>query len=309
MLVGSGWRDPYFKNLDYYSTYHRDVRMFVEKVDKGDAVVMKKLIEFPNYWEITAAGIINKKYYKFQEVFEDVEGWNLSHCRFVDWRVPARPVKIKGLSPGTFKGFHLLHVKKAIDKIISTGEIHPSSSQIPKPANKLTDKDLSVFLVESGLRNNDAEKVIKTLNKVRRLLDWYSKKGLDISEHETRAFLVIPLLLALGWTEKHLRIEWNKIDIAFFKDRSRNRCNIILESKRLWKGLLEGINQAWRYARKHPDCKKFIVTDGHRYRLYELTKNKWKFSAYLNISNPKQRHPFEKNVKGAQDVFLSLMNK
>jgi len=29
----------------------------------------------------------------------------------------------------------------------------------------------------------------------------------DIREHETRTFLVIPLLLALGWAEQQLKIE------------------------------------------------------------------------------------------------------
>ena len=39
----------------------------------------------------------------FQEVFGDVEGWDLQHCRPVHWKVPNGPTVISGLTRGTLK--------------------------------------------------------------------------------------------------------------------------------------------------------------------------------------------------------------
>ncbi len=38
-----------------------------------------------------------------------------------------------------------------------------------------------------------------------------------MSEHETRTFLITPLLVALGWSEQRIKIEWDKLDVALFR--------------------------------------------------------------------------------------------
>jgi len=155
----------------------------------------------------------------------------------------------------------------------------------------------------------------KTSQRIRRLVKWYNTEGKDIKEHETRTFLIIPLLLALGWPEQKLKIEWNNIDIAFFnkpyseKNEDCNQCAIILESKKLREGLTYGTSQAKTYASKYKKCNRLIVSDGCCYKLYKRKENQWKYSAYLNILKPKRNHPYEPNVKGAPDVFMSLMGK
>lgn len=171
------------------------------------------------------------------------------------------------------------------------------------------------ILINNGLRPKDAEDFTQTINRIRRLVKWYQSKGTNIKEHETRTFLIVPLLLALGWPEQKLKIEWNNIDIAFFEkpydkaNKKSNECIMILESKRLWEGLSYGTHQAENYAKKYQNCKRMIVSDGCRYKLYERNGNSWNYSAYLNILKPKLTHPYVEEVDGASDVFLSLMNQ
>jgi len=168
-------------------------------------------------------------------------------------------------------------------------------------------------LISYGLRPNDAEDFTQTIRRIRRLVKWYDSEVKDIKEFETRTFLIIPLLLALGWPEQKLKIEWNNIDIAFFekpynkKNLPTNNCIIILESKRLGEGLTFAISQGANYSKKYSKCDRLIVTDGCRYRLYKKAGNNWQYTAYLNILKPRVLHPYEKEIKGASDVFLNLM--
>lgn len=66
-----------------------------------------------------------------------------------------------------------------------------------------------------------AELFVKVVHRIRDLGQWYRdrvREGIKVKEHETRTFLIVPLLLALGWPEQKLKIEWYNIDIAFFSN-------------------------------------------------------------------------------------------
>lgn len=122
-------------------------------------------------------------------------------------------------------------------------------------------------LIDYGLRTIEAEDFTQTINRIRRLVKWYDNNGKDVKEHETRTFLIIPLLIALGWPEQKLKIEWKKIDIAFFrKPYSKQNtyldeeCIIILESKRFWAGLSYAASQATDYTTRYPNCERLIVS-------------------------------------------------
>ncbi len=50
-------------------------------------------------------------------------------------------------------------------------------------------------------------------------LGWYREYGHASArpdEHEVVAHMVLPLLLALGWSEQLLAVEWHKVDLAGF---------------------------------------------------------------------------------------------
>ena len=52
---------------------------------------------------------------------------------------------------------------------------------------------------------------ISAIHTVRRLADKYYSFGFrhwdEVKEYEIRTFLIMPLLLALGWREEHIKIE------------------------------------------------------------------------------------------------------
>ncbi len=309
MLIGMGGRGDYRTNKGDYEGYQsNDIKYFCD-ADEDDIVVLKR--PSGKLWEILAVGTIRGEY-DFVPTFDDVEGWHLQHCRHVEWVKPRDNRPIPGLSRGTFRGVNKQSTIQTIRKMLESGEPIPSSP-IPEAVAELADEDLIDVLIDYGLRPKDAEEFTQTIHRIRRLVKWYERYGMRIKEHETRTFLIIPLLLTLGWTEQKLKIEWNNIDIAFFEkpyiegSRESNECIMILETKRLWEGLSYGTSQAETYATKYPKCSKLIVSDGCCYKLFCREGNTWNYSAYLNLLHPKRKHPLEANVGGAPDVFLGLM--
>ena len=152
--------------------------------------------------------------------------------------------------------------------------------------------------------------------RVRRLGGWYenhweerAESEEDISEHETRTFLIVPLLLALGWPEQRLKIEWNNIEITFFETNYQPGDNpiMILESKKLYHPLLGAEKQAKEYAEKYPSCKKFVVSNGIRYLLFEEDKKEWTSKTYLNLLKLEDRHPYLVEIKGAPELLTELL--
>ena len=313
MLIGPGDPGEYSKNKDYYDDKDRykpnDVRYFAEQVKKGDIVVLKR--PSGRLWEVVAVGTV-KGGYVHSSAFDDVEGWDLQHCRRVEWVKSEGWEPITGLARGTFKRIDKKDTQQTVYDLLKSGVKHPCKS-IPKPVRKLDDEDLIDDLISHGLRPKDAEEFTQTIQRIRRLVKWYYSSGEDVKEHETRTFLIVPLLLALGWSEQRLKIEWKNVDIAFFERPYTDKddeCIIILESKKLRAGLSPAEGQAKGYADKHPECKKLIVSDGCCYKLFERNEgNDWTYSAYLNILKPKRIYPYESSVGGAPDVFKNLMYK
>ncbi len=102
MLVGSGNPGPFFERQNYYkghNDWRRQVVRFAQKAKLGDIVILKK--PHGTQWEILAVGRVVGEY-EYQEQFEDVDGWDLQHCRRVEWVKPSLPFYVKGLSRGTF---------------------------------------------------------------------------------------------------------------------------------------------------------------------------------------------------------------
>lgn len=315
MLIGPGDPGEYFKKKDYYDDKGRykpnDVKYFAEQVKEGDIVVLKR--PRSTSWEVVAVGTV-KGGYTHLPAFDDVEGWDLQHCRRVEWKKSkdGEPVPTTGLTMGTFKRIGKKDTQQTVYDLLESGVIQPHE-EIPEPAEKLDDEDLIDDLISHGLRPKDAEEFTQTIQRIRRLVKWYHSRGKDVKEHETRTFLIIPLLLALGWSEQRLKIEWKNVDIAFFEEpytEKDDECIIILESKKLRAGLSPAEGQAKGYADKHPKCEKLIVSDGCCYKLFERnTVGHWEYKAYLNILKPKRTYPYEPKVGGAPDVFKNLMYK
>lgn len=310
MLVGPGDPGHYFQNQQYYHTHnHSRVITLAQGIQPSDIVVLKR--PHGRQWEILAVGVVQSGY-DYLPVFDDVEGWDLQHARYVKWVKPKAKVLVTGLTRGTLKGINNQSVIQTAVNILNSGN-YLKPCAIPQPKELISDEDLIYILINNGLRPKDAEDLAQTIRQIRRLVKWYNEKGKDVTEHETRTFLIIPLLLALGWSEQRLKIEWNNIDIAFFEEpyckNVNSECIIILESKRLWEGLDYAAHQVSTYASKYPKCDKLIVSDGLCYRLYKKIEANWNYSAYLNILKLREKHPYYPNIGGAPDVFLNLMVK
>ncbi|OBU22087.1 hypothetical protein CTM88_19320 [Photobacterium aquimaris] len=247
------------------------------------------------------------------------DGWDLPAYCYVEWYVPSKPVTTTGLTRATIQKIHQVKHKELVNKILATGELN---TPLPEPMDTLPveDERFLKFLIREGLRPASADELTQTMEKIRLLADYYYHNcySEDIREHETRTFLVIPLLIALGWAEQQIKIELScsegRIDIACFQKsyrRNNNECLAIIETKGFSSGLDYAPKQARAYSKDFPKCKAVIVTNGYCYKVY-LRDSKNEFStvpsAYLNILNPTERYPLEpEKVGGALEAIKWLL--
>lgn len=313
MLVGPGDLGNYFENQKVYEEIgEHTVPRFAKEVQPRDVVILKRGVT-----SIIAAGIVDKRKdsYFYCEVFGDVEGFSLQHGRYVTWYRPKKEVRTKGLARGTLTRTNKSHIHQIAEHIIN--ENKPTHSiKIPPPAKDVVDEELIRHLIERGLSSGQAEDVIRAFSRIRRLGRWYedhwkerAHAGEDISEHETRTFLISPLLLALGWPEQRLKIEWKRLDIAFFETNYSpgDSPMMILESKKLYHPLLGAEEQVKNYSEKFPNCKKLVTSNGIRYLLFAKENNKWTPKAYLNLLKLLERHPYYVEIGGAPDLLTQLL--
>lgn len=314
MLIGPGEYGEYFENAHSYKQKRdgRRVQRLVEEVKPGHKVALKRPAK-RGQWEVLAVGVV-KSDYKWMPVFDDVQGWDIRHGRHVEWRKPTDNTKtMRGFNRGTLWKVQKAETKRAIESMWKSGKrIGPTD--LPSPVEKLEEEDLARNLMSHGMEAKQVRHLIKTIRRITGLAEWYRERvreGVKVKEHETRTFLVVPLLLALGWPEKKLKIEWHNIDIAFFDNpysEDTDQCVAILESKKLLESLASrAINQASAYADKYPRCRKVVVSDGCSYKLFERERgDTWRYTAYLNVLKPRLSHPYTKDIGGAPEVIMNL---
>ena len=321
MFMGSGNRGPYPEHREWYKAQKWGTKIVAlgDQVQCGDTIILKR--PHRSQWRVVAVGRVVGEY-EWLEQFGDVEGWDLQHSRRVEWVKPPPQTLVDGLSMGTFRKCHRTQPRNLASQVLSEGRIEPCED-IPPPANSISEEDLVESLIVNGLRPADAEAVIRAIWHVRRLATWYARYGWTISEHEARTFLIVPILLALGWSEQRIKIEWNHTDVSLFSEPFRRGTKledprVILESKRMGTGLDHAESQVRRYARDFKCCNMLVTTTGVRYHLYEKEPDPCKtwdagrmkechLSAALNLFKLKDRHPFLPHVGGAPDLFKNLM--
>ena len=154
-------------------------------------------------------------------------------------------------------------------------------------------------------------KTTEQIDDLIRIAKWYQRTEIAPSESETIAYLVIPLLRALGWTPQKMAVEWNNVDVALFKTLPRSNENlfVVLEAKQKDLSCLNAISQAQYYAEQagRETCGLLIVTDGMRYGIYVRKEGKFRShpDAYLNITNMRETYPLL-HCQGAREAFLYL---
>lgn len=259
----------------------------------------------------------------------DFDGWCLPAYRFVSWHILPKPIETDGLTRGTITRANTEALQAQVEKLLSSIDPVAELEPEPPPTRRITDEEILDFLVESGLRPSAADELTTALARIRLLARYYynNRRGWrDVREHETRTFLILPLLLALGWQEQRLKVELGvpgqgRIDVACFgkpyrrgEDNQPNNsdCLVILESKGFEVGLDRAPEQARGYAAHFPACRCIIVSNGYCYKAFERDVKTGDFSerptAYLNLLNPQDAYPLDPaNVKGCLEVLRLLM--
>jgi len=291
----------------------------MEEVDNGDIIVLKQGTQ-----KILAAGTVIQKNGVHKgcadkEWLRDFDGWDLQAYCYVDWKQPNQPVSIDGLSRTTMQKLHQQKHKNAAINILNAGVAVPASPE-PSETKVVEDGEILRFLIKEGLRPSSADELTNTISKIRLLADYYYHhcEWEDIREHETRTFLVVPLLLTLGWSEQQIKIELpcsgGRTDIACFRKsykRKNDECVAIIETKGFSSGLDYAQKQAKTYSKDFPNCRAVIVTNGYCYKIYLRDENN-QFqtipSAYINLLKPKDKYPIDpSNVGGAFDAIKWLL--
>jgi len=314
ILNGPGYAGPWpecrarLREDNLSSRKVTDLRRFAEQVQDGDVVVLRL-----GTTDILGVGEVVGEYLWVDE-FGDVDGWNLQHVRRVRW------LEAYSGSPKRFPTYTMKQgdttqrlTSEAVNSWLNSLSI-PSKAYfreltpIPQARNvqELTSDEISEYLFDRGVASNSIEILIKEIGELVRIAKWY-KKFDNPSEFETVAYLVVPLLRALGWTPQKMAVEWNHVDLALFSQlpREDNNLTVVVEAKQKDKSCLTAVSQARSYADGKPSCGRLIVTDGLRYGVYLKNRGDFILHAYMNLTNLREEYPIYQ-CAGTKAALLAM---
>jgi hypothetical protein len=289
-----------------------DLRRFCETMQIGDLVVLRL-----GTASVLAVGEIAGEY-EWREEFGDVDGWDLQHCRRVRWlwKAAGDPVSFETYALKFGDTTQLLdspEVEAWLGALVVPDEaFHAPLPEIPQTELlsriDLEMRDISEYLYDKGLSSVSINRLVEDIGELTRIAKWYKKQEMRPSEHETVAYLVIPLLRSLGWTPQKMAVEWNRVDVALFADLPRGNDNltVVVEVKKLNNSCLMAKSQAQDYALDRPNCRRLIVTDGLRYGVYSKNElGDFYLDAYLNLTRLQSMYPIY-DCDGAMESFLLM---
>ncbi len=321
---------------DYASDFLRFGMAFVggdvqiatmEQVEAGDCIILKRGVS-----QIIAVGCIVERggYARGcgdKAWLRDFDGWDLPAYCYVEWHLPSDAIATHGLTRATIQAVNQPHLVELAEQVVRDVPARLNYDPEPTPTKKVGDAEILEFLISEGLRPAAAEDLTTAFRRIRLLARYYYNEcdWADIREHETRTFLIMPLLLGLGWAEQQIKIELSvkggqRIDVACFsrpyrrdrEDRPNNEdCVLILESKGFQSGLDYASNQAKQYAEEFPNCRAVALSNGYCYKTY-VRQDDGQFrtdpSAYINLLNPQDFYPLRPDtVVGALEALRLLM--
>lgn len=311
----------------------------MKQVQEGDVVILKsgvtkvlavgRVVEHPDEGKHIGCGD--------QEWLRDFVGWDLPAYCYVEWYVPGEPIEgVKGLAQTAIARAKQPGPQKTADDALSTKRA-PDGEPGRKLANpeELDLEEVRDHLAAEGLDRQSAENLVPKLHHLQNLVDHYYEFGYqnwdDVKEHEARTFLIVPLLLALGWTERQIKIELSpgklvadtptrkSIDVACFlndyvpedKQTNQKNCKFLIESKRFSSGVtIDAPQQVKEYANKLPDCETVLVSNGYCYKAFRRDEEGM-FSdephAYLSLRKLTRNYPLDPDVKGALELLRLLL--
>jgi hypothetical protein len=144
-----------------------------------------------------------------------------------------------------------------------------------------TDEELGRELFRAGVSNRNVEDILAALRQAERLIGWYQddSSGRKPREYEVVSHIVLPLFLGLGWSHQQIAVEWNGVDVSFFKrtPTTEENCLMVLEAKGLGQGLGEVLAQPRGYVRslRLQGVRYILTTDGDSFFVYERPGEDW----------------------------------
>ena len=208
--------------------------------------------------EPRAVGVFTSAY-KWREEFSDILGWDLQHTRRVKWmriedierKLPAAARKVKTAfqtkkqkRKTTFCGFYDLDdgtAKELLELVKREG----TEGQDFKIGERITLDNIRDWLLGSESASNDSEKkpakrwlsgrVSESVSVIAqnelRYADW--RRTEQMTEADTIAYSVRPLLKALGWGNEQIVNEHGKVDVAVvpFPLEKEQKPWILIEAK------------------------------------------------------------------------------
>lgn len=244
---------------------------------------------------------------------DDVDGWDLRHCRKVDWKIPndlGVSRECNSLTRSTVSRVYSDEVKNKARALIE-GSTQPRDKKIlPEPAKALNNEDVIAHAMNLGISSYRSEELAIRLQGLQRLANWYQTKSAYVSEHEIRAYLVWPLLQVLGWSEQCVKFEFSRRDIVIYHQPLKHGADhkkpfLIGETKQLFSGLQPALEKAEDYGNQWQYNPTVLATDGIRY----LLKTKEDNRAYMNLLKLRDRHPYDADIKGAPEVLRYLLRR
>jgi len=163
---------------------------------------------------------------EWNDRFGDVDGWDLQHVRRVKW-LWKQNTDFSTYALKWGDTVQRLTSEPVLDWIrtleIPDSEMAREIADFPRSAGvrRDTSETIAEYLFDHGIASQSIRDLTNEIAELSRIAKWY-QSSCNPSEPETVAYLVIPLLRALGWTPQKMAIEWRKVDIALFRSLPRD---------------------------------------------------------------------------------------
>jgi len=324
IVDGPGYRGPWpacekLLREEGWKRKVADLRRFCEEIKKGDLVVLRV-----GTADVYGVGEVVDDGPQWLADFGDVDGWDLQHVRRVRWlcKYAEQPKHFAAYALKWGDTVQLMESESVAKWLRDEVQVPDEALQrpltpLPRTGDEVQPEEVPVdrigeYLFDRGMAASSIDTLVHQMDDLTRIAKWYRRAGLPVSEHETIAYLVVPLLRALGWTPQRMAVEWHGPDLALFTRPTRQDRDlaVAVEVKKLDTSCLTAKSQAEDYAERsgREGCRRLIVTDGLRYGVY-LREAEGKFpdqpQAYLNLARLMDAYPIL-DCLGAKEALWTM---
>lgn len=299
MIAGPGDPGAYEESrYAHLGDIRNSLRRFCKEARRGDVVLLRL-----GTGDVLAVGEVADDAAEWLDAFADVDGWDLQHVRRVRWfpnTANTFPPRTLGGQVRTFAAVNVEAVRAWVESLeIPEGDRNRELAPLQAAGASIDPTELGRRLFIEGLPSEHVDKLMATFSSLQRVASWYGNETKRPegrpSEQETICYLVIPLLLSLGWSQQTAAVQWNYVDVALFGGMPPTDSSLacVVEAKLLGRSVFSPFGQAREYSLRpgRESCDKLIVTDGIRYALHRRSGNTFNLEAYLNILSMRDRYP------------------